>query len=158
MTHPQCAYFSLALFLIFINNIEQCISPSAIRCFADDTRFSYSIYARPNMVKLPDHLNNVISWSEKRNVALHQDKFEYMCHIFKRNNSLDELPFVCELFHYSVPDRTPLCPVDQLRDLEVLISSDLSWSSHIRTISDKSSTHDLLTSCSPSMNPWFAAY
>ena len=72
-------------------------------------------------------------------MAQHKDKLQYMCHRFIRNNSLDEVPFVCELLHYSVPTEFHYahCPVDQQRDLGVFISSDLSRSPHIRTIADK---------------------
>ena len=49
-------------------------------CFADYTRVSYLINTKHNVVKLQDNLKNVISWSEKYNLALHLDKFEYVCH------------------------------------------------------------------------------
>ena len=125
------------LFLIFINDIEQCISASTIRCFADDTRVSISVKTEQDVSKLQEDLYSVISWSERNNMALHKDKFEYICHRYNKNDSLSELPFTCELFQYSVSNEKLLQPVHQLRDLGVLISSDLSWSPHIRAIADK---------------------
>ena len=70
-------------------------------------------------------------------MTLHKDKFEYMCHKHCKHLVLDELPFVSELFQYWVSQDISLRPVHQLRDLGILISSDLSWSPHIKAISDK---------------------
>ena len=50
---------------------------------------------------------------------------------------LSELPFMCKHFQYNVADDITLRPVHQLRDLGILMSSDLSWSPHIRAIANK---------------------
>ena len=125
------------VFLIFINDIEHCIMHSIIRCFADDTRISIAIKSEHDVKYLQKDLENVIQWSERNNMALHKDKFEYMCHKFNSQYVLSVLPFVSELFQYSVSKDISLQPVHQLRDLGVLVSNDLSWSPHIRAISDK---------------------
>ena len=70
-------------------------------------------------------------------MTLHNDKFECMCHKFNKYHTLLELPFVSELYRYPVSEDNSLEPVYQLRDLGVLVSSDLSWSPHIRFIADK---------------------
>ena len=70
-------------------------------------------------------------------MALHKDKFEYMCHRHNRRSALVELPFVSELYQYSVSNDKSLAPVGQLRDLGVLVSNDLSWQPHIKTIANK---------------------
>ena len=82
-------------------------------------------------------LHDVMEWSQRNNMALHKDKFEYMCHKFNKNRTLPELPFICEFYQYKVSAETSLEPVHQLRDLGILISRDLSWSPHIRAIAEK---------------------
>lgn len=70
-------------------------------------------------------------------MALHKDKFEYMCHRHNRRSALVELPFVSELYQYSVSKDKSLAPVGQLRDLGVLVFNDLSWQPHIMTAANK---------------------
>ena len=70
-------------------------------------------------------------------MSLHKDKFEYMCHRHNRHGILTELPFVNELYQYSTSEDISLAPVGQLRDLGVLVSNDLSWTPHIKTIANK---------------------
>ena len=125
------------LFLIFINDIEHCITNSIIRCFADDTRVSIPVFREQDVAKLQNDLYSVINWSENNNMSLHKDKFEYMCHRHNRRGILTELPFVSELYQYSISEDKSLAPVGQLRDLGVLVSNDLSWTPHIKTIANK---------------------
>ena len=70
-------------------------------------------------------------------MALHTDKFQYICHRFNNQHDLSHLPFVSGLFSYSASKDISLEPVQQLRDLGILVSSDLSWSPHIRAIANK---------------------
>ena len=71
-------------------------------------------------------------------MSLHKDKFEYMCHRSNRHhNTLAELPFWLENFTYIVSPTITLYPVNKLRDLGVIISSDASWTPHIQTIANK---------------------
>ena len=134
---PQGTVLGPILFLVFINDVDRCIMHSIIRCFADDTRISIAITSEQDVMLLQSDLHNVIEWSSKNNMALHKGKFEYMCHKFNKNHALLELPFVSELYKYSVSEETSLEPTYQLRDLGVLVSSNLSWSPHIRSITDK---------------------
>ena len=98
---PQGTVLGPILFLIFINDIEHCIMHSIIRCFADDTRISIAIKSEHDVKLLQKDLKNVIDWSVRNNMALHKDKFEYICtificHKFNHQYVLSELPFVVE--------------------------------------------------------------
>ena len=70
-------------------------------------------------------------------MQLHEDKFEYICHMAnqKVSSTLLELPFTAEVFQYHTNSGI-LSPVDNLRDLGVIVSSNLSWSNHIGRICD----------------------
>ena len=105
---PQGTVLGPIIFLIFINDIDQCIMHSIIRCFADDTRISIAIRSEKDVRLLQSDLHNVIKWSERNNMALHKDKFEYMCHKFNKNHAFLELPFVSELYKYPVSEER--CP------------------------------------------------
>ena len=64
-------------------------------------------------------------------MKLHEDKFDLLVHRSKRNDTLHELPFMSECMTYRVSNGNELHPVQNLRDLGVTVSADLSWSLHI---------------------------
>ena len=125
---PQGTVLGPILFLIFIDDIENCIMHSIVRCFADNTRISIAIRSEKDVKLLQRDLENVIQWSDRNNMALHKDEFEYMCHKFNKQYFLIELQFMNECYQYHVSNTVTLEPVYQLRDLGVLVSNDLSWS------------------------------
>ena len=133
---PQGTVLGPILFLIFINDITLCISNSVIRCFADDTRIMRAIATCEDMSTLQQDLDIVVEWSARNNMSLHEDKFEYMSHSANRRNLLDHLPFTSESYQYSTSNGM-LTPVDSLRDLGITVSSDLSWTTHIKSMADK---------------------
>ena len=133
---PQGTVLGPILFLIFINDISHCIKDSTIRCFADDTRISRAITCEIDVEALQEDLDAVVEWSTKNNMTLHEDKFEYMCHSSRKTNPLRSLPFVSQFYQYKTSTDI-LSPVDKLKDLGVLVSHDLSWSTHIRSVCEK---------------------
>ena len=136
---PQGTVLGPILFLIFINDITSCISNSVLRCFADDTRMMKAISSCEDMSTLQSDLNDVMKWSQRNNMSLHQDKFEYMSHVHRANraNTLQQvLPFSSEVYQYTT-SKGSLRPVEQLKDLGVVVSSDLSWSAHVNAMANK---------------------
>ena len=134
---PQGTVLGPILFLIFINDITNCVAYSTIRCFADDTRICKAIFDETNVAELQWDLEQVTQWSIRNNMTLHEDKFEYICHLANRQNLLSELPFTALQYQYKTLSGTILTPVSELRDLGITVSNDLSWSAHIRSISNK---------------------
>ena len=88
---PQGTVLGPILFLVFINDINTCITTSTIRCFADDTRITKGIRGENYVVILQHDLDKVMQWSSKNNMTLHEDKFEYMCHSASKSYHLREL-------------------------------------------------------------------
>ena len=131
---PQGTVLGPIFFLAFINDVNQCITHSTIRCFADDTRISIAIKSEQDVMVLRSDLRNVIEWSLRNNI--HYTRINLSTCAINSTNII-ELSFVSELYRYPVSEDNSLDPVYQLRDLGVLVSSNLSWSPHIRSIADK---------------------
>ena len=136
---PQGTVLGPILFLIFINDITLCVSESIARCFADDTRIMKAISGNRDMEILQNDLNAVTKWSTRNNMSLHEDKFEFISHAASRFGScpvLKDLPFANDILEYTT-SKGILTPVDQLRDLGVTVSADLSWTAQVKSMATK---------------------
>ena len=76
MAFPKRTVLGPVLFILFINDIKQCVKNSQVRFFADVTRIMKEISCVNDTAMLQQDLNYVIHWSLQNNMLLHEDKFD----------------------------------------------------------------------------------
>jgi len=128
---PQGSVLGPLFFLLFINDLEDVVKHSRVSFFADDTRVSKQISCLEDCQLLQADLYSIIDWSRCNNMKLHEQKFELLNHLHNKRNLSSELPFYVESLLYKVSGDVTLYPVENVRDLGVKVSSDLSWSKHV---------------------------
>ncbi|KAL5251911.1 hypothetical protein ACHWQZ_G014894 [Mnemiopsis leidyi] len=128
---PQGSVLGPLFFLLFINDLEDVVQHSRVSFFADDTRVSRRINYANDSHLLQADLYSILEWSRCNNMKLHEQKFELMNHLHNTKDPLSELPFHIEALCYKVSCEITLFPVENVRDLGVKVSSNLSWSKHI---------------------------
>ena len=133
---PQGTVLGPILFLIFINDLQECIIDSSLSHFADDTRIKHRIDYVSDVNELQSDLTNVEDWSTENNMALHAKKFELMCHTIQKTNTMKELPYNQQYLEYTSSDGVTIKPQTIVNDLGVNICEDLSWTPHINSIAD----------------------
>ena len=131
---PQGTVLGPVLFIIFINDVDNKIVDSNICFFADDTRISRRIKSLQSKTLLERDLSEVIRWSRINNMELNQRKFELQSYSANPIHISHELPFYPEMYSYKISDTVMLEPKIQLKDLGIVVTSDLSWSTHIATL------------------------
>ena len=135
---PQGTVLGPILFLVYINDLHQCINHSIISHFADDTRILKAIGLASDVSLLQEDLQQAITWSQQNKMVLHEDKFELLCHSLQKSNHLHELPFSNQFYEYLTPSGTTIQPCESVRDLGVLVTPQISWSPNINTIAENS--------------------
>ena len=78
-----------------------------------------------------------VQWSLENSMVLHDKKFELLCHLSDKDSSLHQLSFTSELYNYTTSNSVTISPSITVKDLGVIISSDLSWYRHISTMVGK---------------------
>ena len=134
---PQGTVLGPILFLVYINDLHQCINHSLISHFADDTRILKAITTADDVSLLQQDLNYTIAWSNRNHMILHEDKFELICHTISKSNIMQQLPFSNQLFEYTTPSGTDIQHSDLVNDLGIKITPSINWSPHINQLADK---------------------
>ena len=135
---PQGSVLGPVLFVMFINDLEGVVARnSTVRFFADDTRISKHIDCIEDHHALQEDLNSILGWARRNNMQLHEQKFELLVHRSGPATGLESLPFTSHLYTYEVSEDVLVSPTNELKDLGVRISADLSWKSQIRSVVSK---------------------
>ena len=116
------------LFLIYINNLLNCLQHSTARMFADDTNITVSVKSiKEAEVAVNADLNNIREWLLSNRLSLNLVKMEYLLIGSRHNiNTLEEQPRVF------IGDE-PIKGVQVTKTLGVKIDQFLTWDSHILT-------------------------
>ena len=117
---PQGTVLGLLLFLLFINDLPDCVQ-SKTRLFADDCILYRRIKSQQDCDLLQDVLNQLAVWEKKWGMAFHQDK----CSTIRISRS--RKPFTG---NYSLKGHV-LTTKDSTRYLDVELQSNMAWNKHM---------------------------
>ena len=130
---PQGSILGPLLFIIFINDIFMEVTPGTdISLYADDTKIYRRIESMEDHRSLQLSIDRLFNWAVRNKMTFHPNKCKILSVNTSRSTSiLSELPFF--KFYYSL-NGVLIDYVTQHTDLGVIITSDLSWSSHCEYI------------------------
>ena len=129
---PQGTILGPLLFLIYINDLPNCLAHSKTRMYADDTNLSF---AGNNVLDIEQNLNqdleNVNEWLIANKLTLNQSKTEFMLigsrqriRTFETSPSLET-------------GGMPINRVSHTKSIGVYLDENLTWNEHINQISRK---------------------
>ena len=121
---PQGTVLGPVLFLIHIRNISSNLSTGTQSAsFADDTKIWRGVKTQDDCDQLQADLQSVYGWAEDINMMFNSDKFEWIRYSLTPESAPE--------FQYLSPDLSIIEQKDNLRDLGVRLSSDLSFNLQI---------------------------
>jgi hypothetical protein len=124
---PQGSVLGPLFFLIYINDLPTAIPLSLPFLFADDTKILKQTSTSTSPIELQSDLNELHSWCSKWNLTLNMDKCTVV-HFAMQPKLTNSTYFINNQYLSKSPHQ---------RDLGVMISENLSWSSHYNLISSK---------------------
>ena len=129
---PQGTILGPLLFLLYINDLPNCISNCKPRMCADDTHLTYAGSNLENVqFCLNEDLANVFNWLQANKLALNMTKTEFKLIVSrKRLNTLTASPTIRM-------NNTQVSQVTATKSLGVIIDDKLDWHSHIEKLIKK---------------------
>ena len=128
---PQGTVLGPLLFLIYINDITQKLSPgTVIRLFADDSLLYRIIKSPKDAEILQQDLDTLQEWEAENKMEFHPGK----CLVLRITNKLKPL-----LFDYKIHN-TILSITNSAKYLGVTIDSNLNWNQHVNNITSKANS------------------
>ena len=124
---PQGTVLGPILFLVYINDLPDCISNSTVRLFADDCILYRQIDSTADCLKLQDDLNALQHWEDMWLMTFNAKK----CNTMRVTSSPKPISF-----DYSIHN-TVLENVPHTKYLGVTIQSNLKWDVHCKQVAAK---------------------
>ena len=127
---PQGSVLGPLLFLIYINDLNSAIKYCGVKHFADDTNLLISNESPKQIQKYINlDLKNLCKWLRANKISLNTSKTELL--VFKHPNKIINYDFKIKM------DGKKLYPSKFVKYLGILIDSQLNFSYHINSISNK---------------------
>ena len=134
---PQGSILGPLLFVLFINDIYDCISEGTkILLYADDTKIWRQISCYNDSIKLQIDIDNLYKWSIENRISFNSSKCKALIVTNKNEYFLYALPLV--KFHYKLGDSI-IEYTNSEKDLGVIVNSKLHWKEHIDMLISKAS-------------------
>ena len=124
---PQGSVLGPLLFLIYINDLPECVQSSKVRLFADDTAIYLSLTVASHSSLLQQDLHQLEQWESKWDMKFNPSK----CQVIQITKRKTIIP-TQYLLHNTI-----LETVTSAKYLGITISNDLTWNNHINNITTK---------------------
>ena len=137
---PQGSILGPLLFVMFINDMFQCISSGTdIALYADDTKISRQIDSWSDHVILQQDIDALHLWSVNNKMKFHPVKCKVLHVTLNQLETPENTPLPFCIFSYQL-NGVYLDSVDQEKDLGILVGSKLSWTNHHQAVFSKASS------------------
>jgi len=127
---PQGSVLGPLLFVVFINDMPECVTCEC-KMYADDSKLFSLVRDKDKIIETQKNINSITEWTKKWLMRLNADKCKVM-HLGKNNQKAT----------YKVEDvntgiKKNMSETESEKDLGVYITSDLDWSDHAKFAASK---------------------